>query len=526
MTSSAKGSRWHRAPRSLRVQMALGSALVAFGAVVFVLLTSLVAVAFSFNHFQRTQLASEANQLAVAFGGGNSALLGLHSPGSSVTAVPTAPGPLAKGTRFAAAYLWVMDTSGQLLVSPGLGRYDKAVFARDSAIITPALHQALLDHTSEDTLTAAPLSMLADRLYVAVPIHNGGSSGAIVGALALSTPPTSERVGALAFLSESRTLELVAALVVAALAGLAALVFSRRLTQPLAGLRTATLRMAAGDYGARVAIRAPLEVHDLAESFNGMAAALERDVTELRRQEQLRRELVANVSHELATPLTAIEGFSEALLDGVVHDPVARERTVRTIQREAARLHRLVDQLRQIARLDAGVQALERGSLAIGPLVMETLAVLAPELEQQAVTVSTELPAELPLVNADADRVAEILLNLLDNALHHTPPGGHIEVSVTRTGQEVRLSIADSGPGVPAELRERIFERFFRADPSRAAATGGTGLGLAIVRALVEAHGGAISVGERAGGGALFSFTLPVAEQNITTEHAEHTEKE
>ncbi len=205
MTSSAKGSRWHRAPRSLRVQMALGSALVAFGAVVFVLLTSLVAVAFSFNHFQRTQLASEANQLAVAFGGGNSALLGLHSPGSGVTTVPTAPGPLAKGTRFAAAYLWVMDTSGQLLVSPGLGRYDKAVFARDSAIITPALHQALLDRTSEDTLTAAPLSMLADRLYVAVPIHNGGSSGAIVGALALSTPPTSERVGALAFLSESTT---------------------------------------------------------------------------------------------------------------------------------------------------------------------------------------------------------------------------------------------------------------------------------------------------------------------------------
>ncbi len=249
-------------------------------------------------------------------------------------------------------------------------------------------------------------------------------------------------------------------------------------------------------------------------------------MTELRRQEQLRRELVANVSHELATPLTAIEGFSEALLDGVVHDPVARERTVRTIQREAARLHRLVDQLRQIARLDAGVQALERGSLAIGPLVMETLAVLAPELEQQAVTVSTELPAELPLVYADADRVAEILLNLLDNALHHTPPSGHIEVSVARSGQAVRLSIADSGPGVPAELRERIFERFFRADPSRAAATGGTGLGLAIVRALVEAHGGAISVGERAGGGALFSFTLPVAEQNFTTEHAELTKKE
>src|SRR5260370_28605706 len=121
MTSSAKGSRWHRAPRSLRVQMALGSALVAFGAVVFVLLTSLVAVAFSFNHFQRTQLASEANQLAVAFGGGNSALLGLHSPGSGVTAVPTAPGPLAEWTRFSAPAMVVIDTPWQPLILTGLG---------------------------------------------------------------------------------------------------------------------------------------------------------------------------------------------------------------------------------------------------------------------------------------------------------------------------------------------------------------------------------------------------------------------
>ncbi|MGZ3678842.1 MAG: HAMP domain-containing sensor histidine kinase [Ktedonobacterales bacterium] len=289
------------------------------------------------------------------------------------------------------------------------------------------------------------------------------------------------------------------------------MLFSRRLTHPLQQMTTAAGRMAGGDYAARVAVAAPDELGNLATNFNEMAAALERDVRELQRQERLRRELIANVSHELATPLTAIQGFTEALLDGVVQEQGDREETTRLIAREAARLRRLVDQLRQVALFEGGAQALDRAPLDLSELAGETLDVLGGEIERKLITISNDLPADLPAVYADGDRVTEILLNLLDNALRHTPQGGAIEIAGTVEGRWVRVTIGNSGPGIPPENRERIFERFYRLDASRSAATGGSGLGLAIVRSLVEAHGGTIRVEERQGGGAQFSFTLPRA---------------
>ncbi len=224
---------------------------------------------------------------------------------------------------------------------------------------------------------------------------------------------------------------------------------------------------------------------------------------------QLRRELIANVSHELATPLTAIQGFTEALQDEVIHDPAERAETTRLIAREAARLRRLVDQLRQVALFEGGAQALNRTAVQVPSLVTETLAVLAPEMERKQVTVVNELPGDLPAVYADDDRLTEILLNLFDNALRHTPAGGRIEVRGRVEGRLAQVTIADTGPGIAPADRQKVFERFYRVDPSRNSATGGSGLGLAIVRALVEAHGGTIAVADRAGGGAQFTFTLP-----------------
>jgi signal transduction histidine kinase len=144
-------------------------------------------------------------------------------------------------------------------------------------------------------------------------------------------------------------------------------------------------------------------------------------------------------------------------------------------------------------------------------LLGEALAVLAPELQRKRISVDRRVPADLPAVTADADRLTEIVLNLLDNALRHTPEGGTITVTATAEAGLGRVSISDSGPGVATEDRERVFERFYRLDPSRAAATGGSGLGLAIVRALVEAHGGTIALDEGPHGGARFTFTLPLA---------------
>jgi signal transduction histidine kinase len=258
-------------------------------------------------------------------------------------------------------------------------------------------------------------------------------------------------------------------------------------------------------------VAAPDELRTLATSFNDMAAALQRDVGELRHQEQLRRDLIANVSHELATPLTAIQGFNEALQDNVIADPAEREETHRLIAREAARLRRLVDQMRQVALFEGGAAALQRAPVHLPTLLGEALAVLAPELQRKRVTVEQRVPADLPAVAADADRLTEVVLNLLDNALRHTPEGGTIDVAATVEGGMVHASIADSGPGIAEGDRERVFERFYRLDPSRTAATGGSGLGLAIVRALVEAHGGAITLDAGPHGGARFSFTLPLA---------------
>jgi signal transduction histidine kinase len=184
---------------------------------------------------------------------------------------------------------------------------------------------------------------------------------------------------------------------------------------------------------------------------------------------------------------------------------------VRLIAREAARLRRLVDQLRQVALYEAGTKRLDRTPVQLRSLVEETLAVLQPELARKQVVARSVLPPNLPPVYADADRLTEVLLNLLDNARRHVQPGGAIELRAALDGPFVRVSIADNGPGIGPEDRLRVFDRFYRADKSRSSTTGGSGLGLAIVRALVEAHGGTIRVDERPGGGARFSFTLPVA---------------
>ncbi|MGZ3598289.1 MAG: HAMP domain-containing sensor histidine kinase [Ktedonobacterales bacterium] len=526
----ASGIRWssavHRrmlwriaSPRSLRVQMALGASLVALGAILTVALIALLAATLSFQDYQRTQIESEIAQVATGLGQAyarsgdntNVASSAFLSPGTNQHFFVT---PLAEG-HFGGANVWIADRTGALVVVPTGGPNERAGALQDAAqdkvVVMAALQRALQGHSSEDALPGSSFLWLNQRLYAAQPIRIGGTSGgAIVGAVAFSTPSPHTNRAPVFSTAVSRVI-LPAALAVALLAAAAAMLFSRRLTHPLQQMTTAAGRMAGGDYAARVAVAAPDELGNLATNFNEMAAALERDVRELQRQERLRRELIANVSHELATPLTAIQGFTEALLDGVVQEQGDREETTRLIAREAARLRRLVDQLRQVALFEGGAQALDRAPLDLSELAGETLDVLGGEIERKLITISNDLPADLPAVYADGDRVTEILLNLLDNALRHTPQGGAIEIAGTVEGRWVRVTIGNSGPGIAPENRERIFERFYRLDASRSAATGGSGLGLAIVRSLVEAHGGTIRVEERQGGGAQFSFTLPRA---------------
>jgi len=486
----------------LRAQMVLVTVGVALAAVLIVTLTTLAVVSVAFRDYQTALLDASAASAAVTFGQGP--YFGVAGGEARLAAVVR--------KRQGATNIWVMDAAGALLAEPPGNARTRATLDQDKAALLPALASALQGRTASGALTDTPLSPIGQRVYVVQPVYqDGASEGVVVGAVALSTPPRQENAAYNTFQRAVTRVVLVSAGAAVLVAVLVALLLSRRLSSPLRHLAAATARMAGGDYAARVRVRSPAEYVLLAESFNEMAGVLEHDVTELQRQERLRRELVANVSHELATPLTAISGFTEALLDGVVHEAGRREATVRLIARESARLRRLVDQLRQVALYEAGTKALVRAPVNVAALAEETLSVLAPELARKGARAVNRLPPGLPPVYADADRLTEILLNLLDNALRHVPAGGRVEVGGAREGALVRVRVADDGPGIAPEDRGRVFDRFYRADPSRSTATGGSGLGLAIVRALVEAHGGEIRVEEGLGGGACFSFTLPIA---------------
>jgi histidine kinase len=293
-------------------------------------------------------------------------------------------------------------------------------------------------------------------------------------------------------------------------AGLAALVvslivslfISRGLAAPLRVMMTASQRMAEGHYNERVPARGSDELGQLAGSFNNMAEKLEQ-------VEAMRRRLIGDVAHELRTPLTAIKGSMEGLVDGVLP---ATLQTFDQVAAETERLSRLVDDLQELSRVESGSVALDLGPVSLPDLVGTARKRLAQAYAGKGVSLSLDLPADLPTVHADTDRLLQVLTNLLNNALHYTPSGGRVALSAQRLGQEVFVRVVDTGIGIPPEHLPYIFDRFYRVDKSRSRqAGGGSGIGLTISKHLVEAHGGRIwveSAGE--GRGSTFTFTLPL----------------
>jgi histidine kinase len=246
----------------------------------------------------------------------------------------------------------------------------------------------------------------------------------------------------------------------------------------------------------------------LAHSFNQMATILEQT-------EAMRRDLIANVAHELRTPLASIKGYMEGMLDGVLP---AEPDTYQQIYHEADRLQRLVNDLQELSRVEAGAFKLECRPLAVSDLIQQTVARLRPQFEEKNVNLVLHIPGNLPLVQADEDRLNQVLLNLVGNALQYTPSGGTVtitsQISIPKSHppqRELLVSIHDTGLGIAPEHLPHLFNRFYRVDKSRSRAGGGSGIGLTIAKHLVEAHGGHIwaeSVGE--GHGSVFTFSLPL----------------
>ena len=235
------------------------------------------------------------------------------------------------------------------------------------------------------------------------------------------------------------------------------------------------------------------------------------DITELRRLERVRRDFVANVSHEFKTPLTAIQGFAETLLGGALDDKANRKRFVEIIREHARRLARLTDDLLKLSRIEAGRLDLESRPVSVAGLVNGCVETARLNAESRGLRIAVELPEGLPPVRGDAVQLDEVLQNLIDNALQYTPSGGRIDVTAYSNGHEVIFTVADTGIGIPESDLERIFERFYRVDAARSREAGGTGLGLSIARHIVDAHGGRIWVESAVGQGSRFRFSIDVA---------------
>ena len=252
----------------------------------------------------------------------------------------------------------------------------------------------------------------------------------------------------------------------------------------------------------------PHEVQTLARAFNSMLARVQSS-------QRSQRDFVANVSHEMKTPLTSIQGFAQAILDHTADTPEARQRAAQIIYAEAGRLHRMSLDLLELARLEAGTADLNMSPVDVGALLRGVVERFSPQAEKAGVDLAAEIPADLPSLIADGDRLAQVFGNLVDNALKFTPPAGRITLSANKVGAEIELAVADTGSGVAPEALPRLFERFYQVDPSRAgsapaAAQRGAGLGLAIVKEIIQAHGGKIAVRSQVGSGTVFTIHLPL----------------
>ncbi len=343
-------------------------------------------------------------------------------------------------------------------------------------------------------ITAAPLEhwpIIVDGEMVGELVVEGS----LMGAGMVDTAPVVESV--------TRTVFIAA--VLAALAGLLlAAVLVRQITRPLVDLSHASRRIAQGDLRVRVPVRSADEVGELTDTFNQMAASLEQ-------QESLRRTMMADIAHELRTPLTGIQGAIEAMQDGVF--PADGE-NLEAVHAEVLLLNRLVDDLRTLANAEAGQLPLQQAPVDLAELCRSQVNAMQFRAADKSISLTANCPTSVPSVAADAQRLNQVLLNLLDNALRHTPAGGAVTVTVHGNQTEVFVTVTDNGPGIPAADLPHVFDRFYRGDRSRTRITGGSGLGLAIARQLVEAHGGHIWVDSPPPGktyGAEFGLMLPVS---------------
>ncbi|WP_417291707.1 sensor histidine kinase [Cohnella cellulosilytica] len=297
--------------------------------------------------------------------------------------------------------------------------------------------------------------------------------------------------------------------------GLLSFILQHLLTRPLensiARITQQTKRIAEGDFHTEVPSIGPLEFKILAQQFNEMSHKLKESFDSLYSSESARRELIANVSHDLRTPLASIQSFVEALEDEVIKDEETFQRYLHTIRLETRRLGGLIQDLFELSSMEAQGETFAPQPYHVDEILIGTLESFSLHLEEKRLKVEIEMPDKLPAANMMPAQIKRVLSNLLQNAIQYSPVGGKIVLSASRLNESfLNISVADEGEGMEAAETSRIFERFYRVDKSRSKSSGGAGLGLAIAKSIVGLHGGEIGVRSSVGEGSCFWFTLPI----------------
>lgn len=365
----------------------------------------------------------------------------------------------------------------------------------DERIVVTDAQGALIADTGDDP-ASAPAS---DGTTAAIPLLVGRE---VVGTLRIPPlPPVRNTASERAYIAQVNRSLLIAVSVAGVLAVVLTLALSHGILSRVQALTTAVRAMAQGDLSQRVQNGTDDELGQLAHAFNSMADSLARI-------EQLRRNMVSDVAHELRTPLSNIRGYLEAIQDGVIQPT---PEAVASLHEEAMLLNRLVNDLQELAVADAGQLRLSRQRVAIRDVVDRSVQIVQGRSNGRF-AITTALAPDLPDLYIDAERIGQVLRNLLNNAVEYTPAGGAITVGGRQVNGEVQVNVYNEGAGIPPEHLPNLFERFYRVDDSRARATGGSGLGLAIVKQLVEAHGGHVWAESVPGQYANFFFSLPLNE--------------
>ncbi len=351
----------------------------------------------------------------------------------------------------------------------------------------------------------------AEAFALGTPVTVAGET---VGMVLTIAPPTRRDSAELLYLARTDHALAAAGLGAVAVALVLGLLLARVITRPVRDLTAAARAIANGDLRQHVPVRSRDEIGELAVQFNHMSADLDRAT-------ELRRRMTADIAHDLRTPLTVLAGYLEAIRDETLRPTPAR---LTAMYDETQVLLHLVEDLHTLSLADAGELPLKRQPVELQPLLERVAYLYQHAATQAAVTLSVQVPPDLPTVNGDVEQLARVLGNLVSNALRHTPATGAVTLVAYQTSAALVIEVTDTGCGIPAEHLPNVFERFYRADEARHQTTGGSGLGLAIVRSIIEAHGGQIRVTSSVGAGCTFTISLPLAtvtrRDSVPTLHA------